>query len=235
MDEWVLSSDLVGLKGMPTTVEGISQKARRNNWIKRKAAGKGRSLEYHMSNFHPHIQKQIIERLVTDKVERELLLAKDWALKGNARGLKTLDEIKSWVELPVFDVHAAAGAGSLIESEYQIGVLSLPTELLTEYGLQPENSSIIFVDGDSMEPTLSHKDRLLISTCEQPHPVTAGVYVIRIDDAIYVKRLQWDIEESSYKIISDNVTYSPFNIDHDNGRNFKIIAKAIAPIMKKIS
>ncbi|EMK6667832.1 phage repressor protein [Vibrio fluvialis] len=35
-------------------------------------------------------------------------------------------------------------------------------------------------------------------------------------------------------MISDNPTYEPFEISHKNGRNFKIIGKAIAPVFKKI-
>jgi phage repressor protein C with HTH and peptisase S24 domain len=58
--------------------------------------------------------------------------------------------------------------------------------------------------------------------------------VIRIDEAVYVKRLRWDIASGKYNIISDNIDYPVFQIDHNNGRNFKIIGKAIAPVFKKI-
>ncbi|MCE7635578.1 phage repressor protein [Vibrio fluvialis] len=36
------------------------------------------------------------------------------------------------------------------------------------------------------------------------------------------------------QVISDNPTYVSFEINHKNGRNFKIIGKAIAPVFKKI-
>ncbi|NOH85158.1 peptidase [Vibrio sp. 03-59-1] len=230
-----MSDLLIELEGMPNSITGIGQKARRNKWLKRKAIGHARAVEYHISNFHPDIQKQIIEKLVTNPLEREKLLSKDWTVPpSNAHGLRPLGDFEDWAKLPVYDVHAAAGAGALIESEYQIGVFSLPVELLHEYGLKPSYSSVIFVDGDSMEPTLSHKDRLLVDIREQQHPVSTGVYVIRIDDAVYVKRLQWDIENGLYKIISDNLKYPAFSINHQNGRNFKIIGKAVAPVMKKI-
>ncbi|MEZ8626862.1 S24 family peptidase [Vibrio splendidus] len=235
MKEWIMSDLLIELDGMPNSITGIGQKARRNNWLKRKAVGHARAVEYHISNFHPDIQKQIIEKLVTNPLDQKKLLTKDWTIPpSNAHGLKPLDDFKDWARLPVYDVHAAAGAGTLVQSEYQIGVFSLPIELLSEYGLNPESSSVIFVDGDSMEPTLSDRDRLLVDIREQQHPVASGVYVIRIDEAVYVKRLHWDIENGVYKIISDNLKYPAFNINHKNGRNFKIIGKAVAPVMKKI-
>ncbi|EPZ5903456.1 phage repressor protein [Vibrio fluvialis] len=36
------------------------------------------------------------------------------------------------------------------------------------------------------------------------------------------------------QVISDNPTHESFEINHKNGRNFKIIGKAIAPVFKKI-
>ncbi|EKO3373781.1 phage repressor protein [Vibrio fluvialis] len=35
-------------------------------------------------------------------------------------------------------------------------------------------------------------------------------------------------------MISDNPTYVSCEISHKNGRNFKMIGKAIAPVFKKI-
>ncbi len=169
----------------------------------------------------------------------------DWILTGkgtpeaaaptsNVAKLQPVSEFSEWSELPVYDVHAAAGAGTLVHSEFQLETLMIPTSLISEFGLMATDASIIYVDGDSMEPTLSDKDRLLVDVREQQHPVSNGVYVIRIDDAIYVKRLKWSIANGVYKVISDNPEHESFEIDHNNGRNFKIIGKAVAPVFKKI-
>lgn len=221
MKEWFLSSELMELDGLPSTTQGLSQKAKRDNWKSRKAAGKGRALEYHISNFHEDIQTQLFNQ----HKEKP---------KSNVSKVLPMSEIKEWCNLPVYDVHAAAGVGALIESEYQIGTISIPCDLLHEYGLGDKTSSIIFVNGDSMEPTLSDNDRLLVDIREQQHPVSNGVYVIRIDNAVYVKRLQWDIANGLYDVMSDNPRYKTFQIDHTNGRNFKIIGRAIAPLLKRI-
>ncbi|WKY94381.1 S24 family peptidase [Vibrio metoecus] len=223
----------------PSNLKGISQKAKRNNWLSRKAVGQGRALEYHISSFHPEIQDQLIEKYITNEHEKIKLreYLKNFKLdkpESNVSKIVPLNEFKEWSELPVFDVHAAAGAGNLVHSEYAIDKLMIPTSLLAEFGLSDRTSSIIYVDGDSMEPTLSHGDRLLVDVRELQHPVTNGVYVIRIDDSVYVKRLRWDIANGVYNIISDNTIYSVFQVDHNNGRNFKIIGKAVAPLFKKI-
>ncbi|AMF92404.1 phage repressor protein [Vibrio fluvialis] len=240
MREWYTSNELVELDGTPNTLEGISQKSKRNKWLRRKASGQGRAFEYHISNFHADVKKQLIERYITDPDEAKALMALEAPTKedapepSNVSKIVPLAEVRDWCELPVFDVHAAAGAGSLVHSEYQIDKLIIPKSLLAEFGLAPNCAAIIYVDGNSMEPTLSHKDRLLVDTRELQHPVTDGVYVIRIDDAVYVKRLKWNIPKGIYQVISDNPTYESFEINHKNGRNFKIIGKAIAPVFKKI-
>lgn len=241
MREWYLSSELVGLEGMANSVIGVSQKAKRNNWIKRVSASSKKIFEYHISNFHPDVKKQLIEKYVTDEQEATLLMALSapseethTELKSNVSKIVPLTEVKDWCELPVFDVHAAAGAGSLVHSEWQIEKLIIPASLLTELGLTQNDASIIYVHGDSMEPTLSDRDRLLVDIREQQHPVANGVYVIRIDEAVYVKRLKWNIAKGLYEVVSDNPEYDTFEIDHTNGRNFKIIGKALAPLFKKI-
>ncbi|MGI2887494.1 helix-turn-helix domain-containing protein [Vibrio fluvialis] len=240
MREWYLVAELAGLDGMANGVVGVSQKAKRNNWLRRRAPGASRAYEYHISNFPVEVKKQLIEKYVTDPEEAKLLMALEAPTEevvpepSNVSKIVPLSEVKDWCELPVFDVHAAAGAGSLVFSEYQIETLIVPNSLLAEFGLAQNSAAIIYVDGNSMEPTLSHKDRLLVDIRELQHPVTDGVYVIRIDDAVYVKRLKWNIPKGIYQVISDNPTYEPFEINHKNGRNFKIIGKAIAPVFKKI-
>ncbi|WP_237767916.1 phage repressor protein [Vibrio bivalvicida] len=49
-----------------------------------------------------------------------------------------------------------------------------------------------------------------------------------------MKRLKWSIPKGIYNVVSDNLGDEPFEINHKNGRNFKVIGKALAPLFKKI-
>ena len=43
--------------------------------------------------------------------------------------------VSAWSELPVYDVHTAAGAGTLVQGEFQLDTLMVPTSLLSEFDL----------------------------------------------------------------------------------------------------
>ncbi|HDM8041162.1 TPA: hypothetical protein P0E05_004292 [Vibrio fluvialis] len=75
MKEYFLSTELVGLEGMPNSASGVAQKGRRNNWLSRSAAGSKKVLEYHISNFHPDVKKQLVEKYITDPNEAKVLMA----------------------------------------------------------------------------------------------------------------------------------------------------------------
>ncbi len=246
MKEWFLTSELTGLNNTQITRQSIVKKANRNNWLKRKAKGSGRAFEYHISNLHEDEQKQLIVTYGTDeeknnlddtisKLKEEAQYYRDNLPEpSNITKMVPVSDYEDWATLPVYDVHAAAGAGSLIESEFQIGVFSIPATLLHEYGLKESYCSVVFVDGNSMDPTVSDKDRVLVDIREHPHPVKDGVYVIRIDDAVYIKRLNWNIAKGVYNVISDNPKHESFEINHNNGRNFKIIGKVVTTVMKAV-
>lgn len=258
MKEWFLSTELIHIEGMPNTTNAIARNAKRNNWLTRKAQGGGRSYEYHISNFHYDVQKYLYETLAEEEDKRYLggpefsvsiqqffqAQADSWLRwEGHDREIEesnALAEVEflgmysDWCELPVFDVHAAAGAKSLINTEYQIDSLSLPRELIKNYGVDEKRSAIIFVDGSSMVPTLDDGDRVLVDLRETQHPVKDGVYVIRIDEAVYIKRLRWNIAKGVYNVISDNTDYEPFEINHNNGRSFNVIGKVKSVVMKEV-
>ncbi|MDR0805386.1 MAG: putative DNA-binding transcriptional regulator [Enterobacteriaceae bacterium] len=49
--EWFSTSELAGIAGLPSTIQGINQKARREQWKSRKRSGvQGKALEYHIDS-----------------------------------------------------------------------------------------------------------------------------------------------------------------------------------------
>ena len=223
MREWFLTTELMNVDGLPSTTQGISQKAKRHNWKSRKAGGQGRAMEYHYSNF----DEQTLE---------ELRKKYDIPFESNVREIKKITDLGEWLLIDVYDVKAAAGGGCFIDEENKLSSMPIPKEMLQPFGLNEKNSAIIYVQGDSMEPTLSHNDKIVIDIREQLQPVENGVYVIRIDSQTYVKRLNWDIANACYDVVSDNKSHKTFSLDvwgKDKDR-LQIIGRVIAPVMKRI-
>lgn len=108
-----------------------------------------------------------------------------------------------FTRIPVYDVAAAAGDGSVIEHELSNGFIAIDTNWIRrELGAQPENLAIIKARGDSMEPTIRSGDRLLIDK-HVGSLVDGTIYVIHINDGLMVKRLRLRMDGHIY-LVSDN-------------------------------
>jgi hypothetical protein len=110
-----------------------------------------------------------------------------------------------WVSVPRLDLSASAGSGAMAEGEATLGHMQFAPRWLRRQDLDPALLSIIEVEGDSMEPTLRDGDEILVD--RTPRPVRAGIHVVRVDDALLVKRLERAGDR--LRLISDNQAYPP--------------------------
>lgn len=262
MKEWFKGIELSEIENMPNSRQAIAVKAKRSNWLKRKSSGQGGALEYHISNFHEDAQKSLIEmygtesekedipgtlyhlkcsgqryKLMLSGAEEELFSyesgdAKPVSNVASINQIETKDDVDI-IDIPEFNVQAAAGAGCLTNTEFQTGTFTVSIELVKSLGLAPSYTAIVFCSGESMVPTMNDGDRILVDTRELTEPVKDGVYVIRIDEMVYVKRLKWNILEQSYSIISDNPDYDSFEMKGDDLKRLKIIGRA-AMVMRSL-
>ena len=92
--------------------------------------------------------------------------------------------------VPRLDVAASAGAGAMPAGEAVLGLDVVPVELARALGLSDGHASIIRVAGDSMAPGLVDGDRLLIDETSRAPDARGGVYVVRIDGVLLVKRVR---------------------------------------------
>ncbi len=67
--------------------------------------------------------------------------------------------------------------------------------------------SIIRVEGDSMAPTLSPGDDILIDPVGCSDQLRDGIYVLRVDDALVVKRIALNPVGRRLTVQSDNPAY----------------------------
>ena len=111
---------------------------------------------------------------------------------------------------PLFrlDVGAAAGAGAFDGDESGDAHIAFDPAWLRQVARgAPDQLSIIRVEGDSMAPTLGHGDDILVDRSDGGERVRDGIYVLRLEDALVVKRLALNPAARTLAIRSDNPAY----------------------------
>jgi hypothetical protein len=119
------------------------------------------------------------------------------------------------VLVPMLSVGASAGPGSLPDDERARARMAFPGAWLRELaGGSFGGLSMIVVQGDSMEPTLADGDQILVDRGDAGERLRDGVYVLRVEEALIVKRLAVNLPGGRTAILSDNER-SPAWPDYD--------------------
>ena len=127
------------------------------------------------------------------------------ALPAEASGARRAADL---VMVPQLDVGASAGPGALAGDERPHARLAFQAGWLRELaGGSFAGLSIIRVAGDSMMPTLAHGDDILVDRGDAGERLRDGIYVLRVEDALIVKRLAMNPAGRRFTIRSDNKDY----------------------------
>ena len=111
------------------------------------------------------------------------------------------------VAVPRLSLGASAGAGSLDEDERAAGVMAFDAQWLRHLGVRPQRVSIIRVDGESMAPTLNDGDDIMVDHEDDADRLRDGVYVLRLDGVLMVKRVAMGPLRGRFSVLSDNPHY----------------------------
>jgi hypothetical protein len=110
--------------------------------------------------------------------------------------------------VPRLDVDASAGAGAFDGDERGGGHIAFDPAWLRRVARgAPDQLSIIRVAGDSMAPTLADGDDILVDRGDAGARLRDGIYVLRIDDALVVKRIALNPAARAVSVRSDNPAY----------------------------
>lgn len=124
------------------------------------------------------------------------------------------------IPIPRLAIGASAGFGAHADGERAVAHLGFSKEWLRQLtNAKHEDLSIIKVMGDSMFPTLADGDDILVERSLTGLSLHDGIYVLRRDDTLMVKRITVNPSGSSLTVASDNKSYatwtdcSPAEID----------------------
>jgi len=105
------------------------------------------------------------------------------ALGGTAGGDATM------VAVPRIDAEAHAGAGGLVEDDRNGGEERIDPRVVARLGVSPATLTMITAHGDSMEPLIHDGDALFVDMADRRLSSRPGIFVLRLDGALLVKRV----------------------------------------------
>lgn len=111
------------------------------------------------------------------------------------------------IMVPRLLIGASAGSGAHVDQEMSLSRIGFEAAWLRRLGSDPLQLSVIQVAGDSMVPTLADGDDILVDQGDGALRLRDGIYVLRLDDALMVKRLGVNPAARRLSIRSDNPAY----------------------------
>jgi len=118
--------------------------------------------------------------------------------------------------VPVYDLRVAAGAGALAIDVPATEHLMFREQWLRKIAGDLGQVMVLGISGDSMWETLHDGDHALVDP-GQNNPRREGLYVIRIDDMLQVKRVSMHPVTKLLTVKSDNPAYRTYdNIQPDD-------------------
>lgn len=151
----------------------------------------------------------------------------NWLI-GKGRNFHLEGEIDKdeYAYIPMYDVEVSAGNGAAAYGVAEpANHLAYRKDWLKLRGLFAKDLNCVTARGDSMEPTISSKDTLLVDT-SKTNPRDGHIYVIRSGDVLWVKRVQRQID-GSLLLISDNSTYPPMPLMLADHPDIQVIGQVV--------
>lgn len=147
----------------------------------------------------------------------------DVVLSQDADKLKRLDE--EFALIPGYNVQVAAGHGAIAGDEAPTRELAFRRKWLRFRGLIESELALVFARGDSMEPTISDNETVMVDTSERKLR-DGHIYVIRNGDHLLVKRIQ-TLWNDGVQLLSDNKDYPPQEISSSDLEALEVIGKVV--------
>ncbi len=121
------------------------------------------------------------------------------------------DAQKGIWEVPEYHLELAAGTAMIPEREVIQTTRPFREEEVRRLAMHPDNLVMVRVRGESMYPTFYPGDEVLVDI-SAPVIVDDGIYAIRVDNTLKIKRLQ-HYPGGRIRLISDNPHYETYEIN----------------------
>ena len=137
--------------------------------------------------------------------------------KGECRLLPE-SQGKGSIDIPFHHLNETNSAFSVLET------IPFDITLIKHHGCEVDNLVAVWAKGDSMEPTISNHDILIINKA-YAKPIDGFLYAVQYDEHISIKRIQ--NQGANLVLISDNPKYPAMVVDRKEQDDFKIIGHVV--------
>lgn len=169
-------------------------------------AGLSRMLGRNPAYIQQYVRRGVPKRL---KEEERRKLARYFSVTEELLGGPP-DEVRAdgLVSIKRHPVTASAGPGAVVTEELGKPYFGFDERWLKALTPTPAGQlSIVRVDGDSMAPTLNAGDDILVDLGDLIDRLRDGIYVLRVEDSVVVKRIALNPMRRSVTVQSDNPAY----------------------------
>ncbi|HEJ7192086.1 S24 family peptidase [Serratia marcescens] len=153
----------------------------------------------------------------------------EWLATGkgdNQAPSEQTEFLEEFALIPGYNVQVSTGHGTTaIDGYAPTRYLAFRRKWLSFRGFNEDDLVLLWAKGDSMEPTISNNDTLVVNTAFTK-PIDGNIYVIRHDDTLWAKRVQ--VQPGAWLLISDNqAVYPPMEIKREDMGNFEVIGQVV--------
>jgi hypothetical protein len=171
-------------------------------------AGLSRMLGKNPAYIQQFVRRGVPKRL---KEEERRKLARYFSISESILGGPPPDELvgpQGLLSIKRHPIGVSAGPGSLVTEELGKPYFAFDERWLKSLtSTPPAKLSVVRVEGDSMSPTLNSGDDILVDLGDCAERLRDGIYVLRADDALVVKRIAIQPVSRRMTVRSDNPAY----------------------------
>ncbi len=135
------------------------------------------------------------------------------------------DFFDEYALIPRYDIEVSAGAGTVVDAEHELHRMAFRREWLRREGLQEAHLALVSAKGNSMEPTVSEGDILLVDVSQETVR-DDSIYVLRVEDDLVAKRLQRDWE-GGFWVRSDNDHYKDQHVSEESAKRLQVVGRVV--------
>lgn len=155
-----------------------------------------------------------------DKIIKAENVNVEWLLSG-------IEQEDDFITIPKIEIDVSAGNGSLVVSENVSEGMKVTRQWLLNEGFEHSKLVMLTARGDSMEPSIPNGASLIVDKCHASFKDEDGIFVLRIGESLFVKRLRYDHLNYELSIISDNPIYPVTQVKANQLNDICVIGKVV--------